>query len=70
MENHIELEGRILAVLAGTLFRVAINNKRQVLARVSGRMRKSFVRLTIGDRVKMQLSPYDLNKARIVLRFG
>ncbi|MDB6123306.1 MAG: infA [Pedosphaera sp.] len=70
MEEHIELEGRILAVMAGTMFRVQINHTRQVLARVSGRLRRSFVRLGIGDRVKMQMSPYDLNKARIVFRLG
>jgi translation initiation factor IF-1 len=68
MEEHIELEGKILAVLAGTMFRVELNNKHQVLAHVSGKMRKNFVRLTIGDRVKMKMSPYDLNKARIVFR--
>lgn len=70
MEEHIELEGKILAVLAGTMFRVELNNKHQVLAHVSGKMRKNFVRLTIGDRVKMKMSPYDLNKARIVFRLN
>jgi translation initiation factor IF-1 len=70
MEQHIELEGTILAVLAGTMFRVELNNQHQVLAHISGKMRKRFVRLTIGDRVRMQLSPYDLSKARIVFRVG
>ena len=68
MEEPIELEGRILAVLAGTLFRVELDNKHQVLAHISGRMRKRFIRLTVGDRVKMEMSPYDLDKARIVYR--
>ena len=67
-EEHIEVEGRILTVLAGTMFRVELDNKHQVLATISGKMRKRFVRITIGDRVKMQMSPYDLNRGRIVLR--
>jgi translation initiation factor IF-1 len=70
MDKHIELEGIILAVLAGTAFRVQINHTRQVLACVSGRLRRSFVRLGIGDRVKLQMSPYDLDKARIMFRLG
>ena len=68
MEQHIQVEGRILTVLAGTMFKVELDNKHQVLATISGRMRKRFVRLTIGDRVKMEMSPYDLDKARIVWR--
>ncbi|HEX4646732.1 MAG TPA: translation initiation factor IF-1 [Verrucomicrobiae bacterium] len=70
MEQHIELEGTVLAVLAGTMFRVELNNRHQVLAHISGKLRKRFVRLTIGDRVRMQMSPYDLSKARIVFRVG
>jgi len=70
MEEHIEVEGRITAVLAGTMFRVELPNKHEVLATISGKMRKRFVRLTVGDRVKMEMSPYDLNKARIVWRLG
>jgi translation initiation factor IF-1 len=70
MEEHIQIEGRILTVLAGTMFRVELDNKHQVLATISGKMRKRFVRLTVGDRVKMEMSPYDLNKARIVWRLG
>jgi translation initiation factor IF-1 len=70
MEEHIEVEGRILTVLGGTMFRVELDNKHLVLANISGRMRKRFVRLTIGDRVKMEMSPYDLDKARIVWRLG
>jgi translation initiation factor IF-1 len=68
MEQPIEIEGRILAVLAGTMFRVELTNQHQVLAHISGKMRKRFIRLTVGDRVKMEMSPYDLNKARIVYR--
>jgi len=70
MEEHIELEGRILTVLAGTMFRVELDNKHQVLAHISGKMRKRFIRLTVGDRVRMEMSPYDLDKARITYQIG
>jgi translation initiation factor IF-1 len=67
-DDVIEIEGRITSVLAGTMFRVELANKHLVLAHISGRMRKSFIRLTCGDRVKLEMSPYDLSKARIVYR--
>ena len=70
MEDHIEIEGRIISVLAGTMFKVELDNQHQVLAIISGKMRKRFVRLTTGDRVKMEMSLYDLNKARITWRLG
>lgn len=70
MEDHIEIEGRIISVLAGTMFKVELDNQHQVLATISGKMRKRFVRLTVGDRVKMEMSPYDLTKARITWRLG
>jgi translation initiation factor IF-1 len=50
------------------MFRVELDNKHLVLATIAGKMRKRFVRLTIGDRVKMEMSPYDLDKARITWR--
>lgn len=68
MEEHIELEGRIKVVLPGTMFRVELPNGHEVLAHISGRMRKRFIRLMVGDRVKIEMSPYDLDKARIVYR--
>ena len=70
VEKAIEVEGTILTVLPGTMFRVALANQHQVLAHISGKMRKRFIRLTIGDRVKMEMSPYDVDKARIVYRLG
>ena len=70
MEQHIELEGTITAVLPGTMFRVELDNKHQVLAHISGKMRKRFIRLTVGDRVRIEMSPYDLDKARISYRLG
>jgi translation initiation factor IF-1 len=69
-EKAIEVEGTIMSVLPGTMFRVALSNEHLVLAHISGKMRKRFIRLTIGDRVKMQMSPYDIDKARIVYRLG
>ena len=85
-EKAIEIEGTITSVLPGTMFRVSLNgvagngsskgssglksNAREVLAHISGKMRKRFIRLTIGDRVKMEMSPYDMDKARIVYRLG
>jgi len=67
-EKAITLEGTIMSVLPGTMFRVALANDHLVLAHISGKMRKRFIRLTIGDRVKMEMSPYDTAKARIVYR--
>jgi translation initiation factor IF-1 len=69
-EEHIQIEGRVQTVLAGTMFRVELGNKHMVLATISGKMRKRWVRITVGDRVKMEMSPYDLTKARIVWRIG
>jgi translation initiation factor IF-1 len=67
-EQPIELEGVIKTVLPGTMFRVMLDNQHEVLAHISGKMRKHFVRLTVGDRVRMEMSPYDLSKARITFR--
>jgi len=68
IEKTIDIEGKIVAVLAGTMFRVELDNQHQVLAHISGKMRKRFIRLANGDRVKLEMSPYDLDKARIVYR--
>ncbi len=70
MEKHIEIEATVLAVLPGTMFRVELDNKHPVLAHISGKMRKRFIRITAGDRVKMEMSPYDLDKGRITYRLG
>jgi translation initiation factor IF-1 len=67
-EEAIELEGVVSAVLAGTMFRVKLVNEHEVLAHISGKMRKRFIRLVVGDRVKIEMSPYDTEKARIVYR--
>lgn len=70
LEKQLQLEGLITSVLAGTMFRVRLPNDHIVLAHISGKMRKRFIRLTIGDRVKLEMSPYDIDKARIVYRLG
>lgn len=67
-EQAIQTEGTIVAVLAGTMFRVELQNKHRVLAHICGKMRKRWIRLTLGDRVKMEISPYDLDKGRITYR--
>jgi translation initiation factor IF-1 len=67
-EEQIEVEGVVSVVLPGTMFRVELENKHMVLATICGKMRKRWVRLSAGDRVKMEMSPYDLSKARITWR--
>lgn len=67
-EEPIEVEGRVHTVLPGTMFRVELANQHLVLATISGKMRKRWIRLSVGDRVRCEMSPYDLNKARIIWR--
>ena len=67
-EDGIQVEGKIVAVLPGTMFRVELENGHSVLAHISGKLRKHFIKITTGDMVKMEMSPYDLNKARITYR--
>ncbi|OIQ91022.1 translation initiation factor IF-1 [mine drainage metagenome] len=66
--SHIEIEGKVLAVLPGTMFRVQLGNGHIVLAHISGKLRKRFIRISTGDTVKMEMSPYDTDKARITFR--
>jgi len=67
-EQPLELEGVVKTVLPGTMFRVMLTNDHLVLAHLSGKMRKHFVRINTGDRVRLEMSPYDLTKARITYR--
>jgi translation initiation factor IF-1 len=69
-DKAVEVDGEISSVLAGTMFRVKLESGHEVLAHISGKMRKRFIRLVVGDKVKMEMSPYDLTKARIVFRVG
>lgn len=68
--NSIEVEGKVVAVLPGTMFKVQLNNAtgHVVLAHISGKLRKNFIKIAAGDMVKMEMSPYDLDKARITFR--
>jgi translation initiation factor IF-1 len=66
--HAIEVEGKIVAVLPGTMFRVQLANGHIVLAHISGKLRKHFIKIAAGDTVKMEMSPYDLEKARITFR--
>lgn len=67
-DEEIEVNGKIVAVLPGTMFRVELENGHRVLAHISGKLRKNFIKITTGDTVKMIMSPYDLEKARITYR--
>lgn len=69
-EECLQVEGVIHSVLPGTMFRVELHNGHLVLAHISGKMRKSFIKLVTGDRVKLEMSPYDIDKGRIVHRMG
>jgi len=67
-EEPIQLIGKVSQVLPGTMFRIALPNGHEVLAHISGKMRKHFIRISVGDRVRLEMSPYDLGKARIIYR--
>ncbi|WP_348675086.1 translation initiation factor IF-1 [uncultured Abyssibacter sp.] len=67
-EDHIEMEGTVTDTLPNTTFRVELENGHVVTAHISGRMRKNYIRILTGDKVTVQLTPYDLSKGRIVYR--
>lgn len=66
--SQIEIEGKVVAVLPGTMFRVKLSNGHIVLAHISGKLRKHYIKIAAGDTVKMEMSPYDTDKARITYR--
>jgi translation initiation factor IF-1 len=66
--DAIEVEGKVMVVLPGTMFKVQLANGLVVLAHISGKLRKNFIKIAAGDNVKMEMSPYDLEKARITFR--
>jgi translation initiation factor IF-1 len=68
-EEKIELEGTVVEALPATQFRVKLDNDHEVLAYLSGKMRKYYIRILLGDRVRVEVSPYDLNRGRIVYRY-
>jgi translation initiation factor IF-1 len=67
-EDVIRVDGVVVKVLPATMYRVRLENGHEVLAHISGKMRKNFIRISVGDRVNIEMSPYDLNKARITFR--
>lgn len=68
-EDAIELEGEVVEALPNTMFRVKLDNDHEILAHISGKMRMNYIRILPGDRVKVELSPYDLSRGRITYRF-
>ena len=67
-EDKIQVEGTIIEALPGTQFRVRLDNGANVLAYLSGRMRKYYIRILLGDHVRVEMSPYDMTRGRIVYR--
>jgi translation initiation factor IF-1 len=68
-EEKIEVEGTVVEALPATQFRVELDSGHKVLAYLSGKMRKYYIRILLGDRVRVELSPYDLTRGRITYRF-
>ncbi len=67
-EEHIEMEGTVIETLPNTMFRVELDNGHTVIAHISGKMRKHYIRILTGDKVTVELTPYDLSKGRITYR--
>ena len=67
-EDKLEMEGTVIEALPGTQFRVRLDNDHEILAYLSGKMRKYYIRILLGDRVRVELSTYDLTRGRIVYR--
>ena len=68
-EDKIKVEGTVIEALPGTQFRVELDNGHEVLAYLSGKMRKYYIRILLGDRVSVEMSPYDLTRGRITFRY-
>jgi len=69
-EEKIQLEGVITEALPGTQFRVRLDNGQEVIAYLCGKMRKYYIRILLGDRVQVEISPYDLKRGRIIYRYS
>ena len=67
-KDVIELEGTIIESMPNAMFRVKLENDHEILAHISGKIRKNFIRILPGDRVKVEITPYDLSKGRITFR--
>ena len=68
-EEKVELEGTVIEALPATQFRVELDNGHEVLAYLSGKMRRYYIRILLGDRVRVEVSPYDLSRGRITYRY-
>ena len=68
-EDVVQMEGTVIDTLPNTMFRVELDNGHEVLAYLSGKMRRYYIRILLGDRVRLELSPYDLERGRITYRF-
>jgi translation initiation factor IF-1 len=68
-QSSIDQDGVIMEALSNAMFRVELENGHQVIAHISGKMRMNYIKILPGDKVKMEMSPYDLSKARIVYRY-
>ena len=68
-EDAIEVVGTVIETLPNAMFRVELENRHMVLAHISGKMRKNFIRILPGDKILVELSPYDLTRGRIVYRY-
>jgi translation initiation factor IF-1 len=68
-QQKVEVEGTIIEALPNTQFRVQLDNGHEIMAYISGRMRKYYIRILLGDKVRVELSPYDLTRGRIVYRY-
>jgi translation initiation factor IF-1 len=67
-DDSIEFEGSVIETLPNTTFRVRLENGHEIIAHISGRMRKNYIRILTGDKVKVEMTPYDLTKGRITYR--
>ena len=68
-DDVIEVEGKVVDTMPNAMFTVELENGHQILATVSGKIRKNYIRILAGDRVTVEMSPYDLSKARITYRY-
>ena len=68
-QNAIEQDGVIVEALSNAMYRVELENGHEIIAHISGRMRQHYIRILTGDRVKVEMSPYDLTKSRIAFRY-
>jgi len=67
-KNTIEAEGKVTQVLPNTMFKVELDNGHEIMGHISGKMRMNFIKILVGDRVRVEISPYDLGKGRIIYR--